>query len=89
MLQPPRENEPADAEQGQRFAKRVLLVGWDGVEFSTLSPLLQSGLLPNLRCAARSRCECKPFRAAPRPFAGGVDFVGDRQATTRARHSTR
>src|SRR3990172_6170592 len=48
MLQPPRENEPADAEKGGRFAKKVLLVGWDGAEFSALRPLLSGGLLPNL-----------------------------------------
>ncbi len=48
MSQSPRENSPADAETSIRFAKRVLLVGWDGVEFSQLSPHLQGGRLPHL-----------------------------------------
>ena len=48
MLQPPRKNKPADVENNKRFVKRVLVVGWNGVEFPKLSPLLRSGHLPNL-----------------------------------------
>jgi tetratricopeptide (TPR) repeat protein len=48
MLQPPREIMPAEAMNNNRLAKRVLFIGWDGVDFPRLLPLMQSGHLPNL-----------------------------------------
>jgi tetratricopeptide (TPR) repeat protein len=67
MLQSQRENEPADADAvgGSRLARRVLLVGWDGAEFSILEPLLRSGRLPNLSSLLGSGA-CVEL-VAPRP----------------------
>ncbi len=65
MLQPQREHELADAAIGDRLAKRLLLVGWDGAEFSTLEPLLASGRLPHLSALLGSGA-CVEL-VAPRP----------------------
>jgi tetratricopeptide (TPR) repeat protein len=48
MVHPHREDETPNAGAAERFAKRVLLVGWDGAEWSFLRRLLSEGRLPNL-----------------------------------------
>ena len=43
-----REHESADLTSVDRLAERVLLVGWDGTDFSVLRLLLAAGRLPHL-----------------------------------------
>ena len=50
MVEQQREGIPTDAfvTGGRPFAKRVLMIGWDGAELATLRLLLEAGQLPHL-----------------------------------------
>ena len=38
----------SDLPQGQRLAKRVLLIGWDAADWKIINPLMDAGLMPTL-----------------------------------------
>ena len=84
MVHPHREDEPENTYGLERFAERVLLVGWDGADWSVLRRLLSEGRLPNL-ASLLQRGVCLEL-VAPRPHEtdSRLDIVGDRQATARA-----
>jgi tetratricopeptide (TPR) repeat protein len=48
MVQSHRDGEPAIARASERFAERVLLIGWDGADRFVLRRLLAEGRLPHL-----------------------------------------
>ena len=48
MFLPQQEDDQAHARNSGRLAERVLLVGWDGAQWSVLRSLLEQGRLPHL-----------------------------------------
>ena len=48
MVHPYREDERSSVRDSRRFAERVLLIGWDGADWSILRRLLSQGRLPHL-----------------------------------------
>jgi tetratricopeptide (TPR) repeat protein len=65
MVQLQREDELENTYGSQRFAERVLLVGWDGADWSFLQRLLSEARLPNL-ASLLEKGACLEL-AAPRP----------------------
>ena len=70
MVEQQREGTPTDAfvTGGRRFAKRVLLIGWDGAEPATLRLLLEAGRLPHLSSLVDGGVALE--LAVPRPTFG-------------------
>ena len=70
MVHPHREDEPASACGSGRIAERVLLIGWDGADWSVLRRLLSEGRLPHL-ASLLEKGACLEL-VAPRPHETAV-----------------
>lgn len=66
MSHPHREDEQPRARPAGRVAERVLLIGWDGAQWSIVRPLLADGRLPHLESLLTGGA-CGEL-VCPRPF---------------------
>lgn len=67
MFHPQQEDGRSNAPNSGRLADRLLLVGWDGAQWSILRPLLEQGRLPHLESLLNNGV-CGEL-LCPRPFA--------------------